>query len=393
MHDGLYQIWQSCQSGKDRYLTACRLALFERYIDSHVVHFFGFCVLKYCHLFGTEDTLVVKLLIVGERYTRPTSSKVIGVTITSQVHECFTAELFTSFDSSVKHLYPATTITMGPPPTTAMPRRTHTAFFYGTLMVPSIFFRVTVDNTHPPASHTENYTFTPALLHNYSRRKVLGDDFPGICAQPGSVVIGYVVAGITDRDLRRLDRFEGEGNMYFRECVHVQILQDAVFGEKGEINYAVLESAKERFVAEKGAPLMGVETYVWNQGYAHLKLEQAEWDYEEFRMEKMAAWVGGKDDEFEGEGGASSGSSHASAKASKPYEGFANVREMVEEEVDSEDEETKTERIVSVIAELRAERGREVTENMRLGIELALEEDREKKMKKLDENEKLGSAV
>lgn len=43
---------------------------------------------------------------------------------------------------------------------------------------------------------------------------------------------------------------------------------------------------------------MEAETYVWAEGVK--SLEDGEWDFEEFRREKMGRWVG-NDEEYEGE--------------------------------------------------------------------------------------------
>ena len=41
------------------------------------------------------------------------------------------------------------------------------------------------------------------------------------------------------------------------------------------------------------------ETYVWID--KEVGLEEGEWDFEEFRREKMRRWVGGNDEEYQGE--------------------------------------------------------------------------------------------
>lgn len=298
---------------------------------------------------------------------------------------------FTSIYHHPQHQYQNQTTTMASSTTTAP--RTHTGFFYGTLMVPQIFFRVTCQNATPPSSWTSNYTFTPALLHDFSRRKVEGNDFPGITAQQGHVVIGFVVEGITDRDLKHLDAFEGEGDMYVRRPVRVQMLEDEVFDSQGKIRGEVLEREKAKWDSGKegseGLVMKDAQTYIWCD--PEINLEAEEWDYEEFRREKMSAWVGGHDEEYQG--------------SEDMYKGWQQVEELLLNE-EGEDEKVRTERIVSVIAELQ---GKELGEAQREEVLHALQANREaaakgeeakegkeelkQKVEKVDENEKMGSAV
>jgi hypothetical protein len=105
----------------------------------------------------------------------------------------------------------------------------------------------------------------PAILHDYSRRKVRGCDYPGILTQKNHTVRGTYVTGLTDADIYRLDAFEG--SEYARIKVKVRVL-----GIDGE-------ETKE---AE-------AETYVYSAG--ENRLEEKEWDYHEFRKDKMHRWT------------------------------------------------------------------------------------------------------
>ncbi|KAF2483670.1 AIG2-like family-domain-containing protein [Neohortaea acidophila] len=148
------------------------------------------------------------------------------------------------------------------------------AFFYGTLMAPQVLSRV----CHGQKSNTNNNNPTfrthPAILHNYRRHRVRHADYPGILPCAHASVRGTYVTNLTDADIWRLDIFEGD--QYAREVVRVRLLlaDDAGSAEGEEVV---------------------CETYVWIAGAA--ELEDGEWDFEQFRREKMRFWVGA-----EGEG-------------------------------------------------------------------------------------------
>lgn len=76
-------------------------------------------------------------------------------------------------------------------------------------------------------------------------------------------VKGTYVSGLTDGDMHRLDLFEGDE--YVKEWVEVEVEVD---GKR--------ESRKCR-------------TYVYVAGEE--RLEAKEWDYEEFRKEKLTRWT------------------------------------------------------------------------------------------------------
>ncbi|PWY79659.1 hypothetical protein BO70DRAFT_429866 [Aspergillus heteromorphus CBS 117.55] len=113
----------------------------------------------------------------------------------------------------------------------------HVLFFYGTLMAPPVLHRV-IHGPQPPAKwQVDSLTIRPALLPNYRRHRVREADYPGIVAtgKGESSVLGMVVAGLTDGDVHRLDMFEG--------------------------------------------------------GSGEERLEDAEWDFEAFKRDRMAWWV------------------------------------------------------------------------------------------------------
>lgn len=90
--------------------------------------------------------------------------------------------------------------------------------------------------------------------------------------------------GLTDKQIWRLDLFEGD--QYRRVKVRCRLLTDAVVegGDGGEVD---------------------AETYVWDDLESEMGrngLEEGEWDFEEFRREKMRRWIGSEGkEEYAGE--------------------------------------------------------------------------------------------
>ncbi|KAJ2992290.1 hypothetical protein NUW58_g2215 [Xylaria curta] len=133
----------------------------------------------------------------------------------------------------------------------------HAAFFYGTLMAPEVFFtvcyRFSTDNV---AVLKSLHQFQPAMLHGYCRRRVKFADYPGITPDP-------------DHEVR--DKFEG--SEYERKTVRARLLSK-VGDDKGNGNVEGEEVECEVYVFK-------------NQG----ELEDREWDFEEFRTQKMKKWM------------------------------------------------------------------------------------------------------
>ena len=87
-------------------------------------------------------------------------------------------------------------------------------------------------------------------------------------------VLGVIVKGLSDIDVLRLDTFEGD--QYNRKQVEAYPLKhtsDSV----GDVQSLVSS--------------IQVETYVWKPEYSS-ELDPAEWDFEEFRREKLRYWAG-----------------------------------------------------------------------------------------------------
>ena len=121
----------------------------------------------------------------------------------------------------------------------------------------------------------------PAILHGYCRHRVKLCDYPGIIAEHGHTVRGTYVVGLTDGDIFRLDQFEGDE--YERRKVKVEVLHDGNHG-----------SSEGK--GDEGRD-MDAETYVYTAGDNNL--EKREWDYDEFRKQKLHRWA---DESYEYQG-------------------------------------------------------------------------------------------
>jgi hypothetical protein len=105
-------------------------------------------------------------------------------------------------------------------------------------------------------------------------------------------VLGTLVSGLTDGDIHRLDMYEGDE--YTRERVAVRVLQESEPEGSGQAELSteghlrnVLDAAGAEVTGE-GDEVQAV-TYVWVA--AEGRLEDAEWDFETFKRDKMAWWV------------------------------------------------------------------------------------------------------
>jgi hypothetical protein len=142
-------------------------------------------------------------------------------------------------------------------------------------MARPILHRVLHGTATPTPSQESLFVFRPAVLPHYSRHKVRDCEYPAIIpwhrlshlvVVPHGGVRGVFVTGLTDEDLKRLDEFEGEE--YERCTVTVKVL-----GENGEVEGEV----------ECG-------TYVWTKEVD--RLEDGDWDFEDFVKVKMVGWKG-----------------------------------------------------------------------------------------------------
>ncbi|KAG5913120.1 hypothetical protein E4U42_001443 [Claviceps africana] len=134
-------------------------------------------------------------------------------------------------------------------------------------MAPEIFFSVCYGDKNPPKMIRDLHTFTPALLQDFCRHRVKSADYPGAVPEAGHQIRGVLVTGLTDANVDKLDLFEGSD--YERRIVQVQVLGN---------------------VEDEKIPVKEVGAFV----YVFLKvedLEKREWDFEEFRRDKMMLWT------------------------------------------------------------------------------------------------------
>lgn len=140
-------------------------------------------------------------------------------------------------------------------------------------MAPEVFFTVCFRSAKPSREIAQLYTFEPAILHGYSRRRVKYADYPGIIQQEGHVVRGTYATGLTSANMSHLDFFEG--GQYERRTAKVRLLT-SVGDDKGKGN----EEGEE----------VDARVYVYKDKYRH-DLDEKEWDFEEFRRDKMQNWT------------------------------------------------------------------------------------------------------
>ncbi|KAL2136934.1 hypothetical protein VTI74DRAFT_95 [Chaetomium olivicolor] len=147
----------------------------------------------------------------------------------------------------------------------------HCAFFYGTLMVPDVFYSVCYGTKDVPEAIAKLHSFHPAILHGYCRRRVKYADYPGITEDKDHEVFGTFTTGLTNANMAKLDYFEG--SQYERRKVTVKLLEK-LGNLKGEGNV----EGEERTA----------EVYVFRD---KRELEDKEWDLEEFRRDKLKYWT------------------------------------------------------------------------------------------------------
>ncbi|EHL01519.1 BtrG-like protein [Glarea lozoyensis ATCC 20868] len=140
-------------------------------------------------------------------------------------------------------------------------------------MVRQILFRVIYADENADRDTVHNalisqMTWKPALLRNHMRHRIKSVAYPAVAPHKGKNVQGILVSGLTDGDIRRLDRFEGD--QYDRKVLGVELLgEDGVFGTGGNVE---------------------AEVYMWNYKYEGLR--RGEWSIEEFREVHLSKWVG-----------------------------------------------------------------------------------------------------
>jgi len=143
-------------------------------------------------------------------------------------------------------------------------------------MAPGVLYRVIYGSANPEPWQKDLTTVRSALLPSYRRHRVKHADYPAILPHDESSVRGSLVTGLTGGDIYRLDIFEGD--QYVRKKVQVQVLKDV------QLDQAADEGVTE--VVEQ----VWADAYVWDEGAG--TLEPQEWDFEEFKRDKMKAWMG-----------------------------------------------------------------------------------------------------
>ena len=163
-------------------------------------------------------------------------------------------------------------------------------------MVPQVLYRVCYGTPYPAPSQVSFLTFQPAILPGYVRRKVRHCDYPGITpAAAPSFVRGTYVHGLTDGDMWRLGIFEGLE--YERRKVNVRLLPQDVVGRETRA-----EGKGHDFLEEcvEGGREVEADTFVYIAGDA--RLEESEWNFAEFKRDKMRRWAGvDEHEEYDGE--------------------------------------------------------------------------------------------
>ncbi|KAH6844575.1 AIG2-like family-domain-containing protein [Chaetomium sp. MPI-CAGE-AT-0009] len=147
-------------------------------------------------------------------------------------------------------------------------------FFYGTQMLPEVFYSACYGTKNVPEEIKKRHTFRPAILHGYCRRRVEGANYPGIAPDANKNVLGVFATGITEANMKRLDDFEGDE--YARKMVTVN-----VFNKVGNANgKGNAEGFKKTAVVYEFLP--GTDDLV-----------QGEWNLEDVRVQILQDFVRG----------------------------------------------------------------------------------------------------
>ncbi|KAK4242267.1 AIG2-like family-domain-containing protein [Achaetomium macrosporum] len=149
---------------------------------------------------------------------------------------------------------------------------TYCAFFYGTLMVPDVFYSVCYGTKNVPEAIAKLHTFQSAILPGYCRRRVKDADYPGIVADKDHEVVGIYATGLTKANIQKLDYFEG--GQYERRTLTVKVLP----GQSGDLKGQGMVEGSER----------KAEVYVFLD---KRELEEKEWSLEDFRRDKLRFWT------------------------------------------------------------------------------------------------------
>lgn len=122
-----------------------------------------------------------------------------------------------------------------------------------------------------PYNITASTDYPQDMANTYLHSRVQFADYPGITPDPNHEVRGMYVTGLTDANMFHLDAFEG--SEYDRKTVKARLLSK-VGDDKGQGNVEGEE--------------VECEVYVFKHPN---QLEDREWDFEEFRTQKMKNWT------------------------------------------------------------------------------------------------------
>jgi len=174
------------------------------------------------------------------------------------------------------------------------------AFFYGTLLHPRILKRVIQND----GDHLE---LCPAVLLDYTRHKVALADYPGIVpyekdraffkrdlCREDRCVRGTYVKGLSAKDIRFLDIFEGSDYRRLEAMVHPLSPLTPLNGPSETV---VTFNPEPLPPIEDLAPPLPCQTYVWTSYLDELEPEL--WSYEVFVRDNLHKWVGGGADNNE----------------------------------------------------------------------------------------------
>ncbi|KAJ5619499.1 hypothetical protein N7510_003483 [Penicillium lagena] len=168
----------------------------------------------------------------------------------------------------------------------------------GTLMAPQVLHRVIYGCSDLDPNNKTPPRFQPAVLHGYRRYRVRDEEYPGIVAatETGDAdsvgdsqmsVLGTLVSGLTDSDIRLLDDYEG--SEYVRERILVRTADKSLglasSGEKASADMSLLHA----FNTAEATNEVSAMAYVWVAGRE--RLEEAEWDFQTFTRDKLSWWV------------------------------------------------------------------------------------------------------
>ncbi|KAL4248068.1 Protein AIG2-like protein [Abortiporus biennis] len=176
---------------------------------------------------------------------------------------------------------------------------THTAFFYGTLLHPSILRRVI-------GHEGGDLKMCPGLLLEHTRHKIKIADYPAMIPYSRSkplfkgkelpaeerCVRGTLVTGLNDEDVALLDTFEGDE--YTRETVSVHPLTEFFplsskdTSHDSDIVPSIIPSVPP---LDSLSPPISAQTYIWKSNGDHL-LSTETWEFEDFIQNHESKWVG-----------------------------------------------------------------------------------------------------